>query len=268
MQNIDVVNVLENILEGENNNQNLQDGGAEQRSIVSENSYLASNVNQDIEALMSAENKIVGSFNNNNRQYSSVTQDIGTFSTSQLLTSNTIQTSDIENILQNLISSSSNTNNDQMSGGIQNIMASQWSSDSSLGITQDAVFKNTMQNEIDSDQTSEASQLIDIFSNQNGLVSGQNIDSHDFGGQSGQVARNSQSSQQIAIGSNNAMNIIDQAQPNSETVQNINGGVNGQKIGVSQIDFNSQSSTLFTDIQNSAINGGQPEEPEQEQEEE
>ena len=184
-------------------------------------------------------------------------------STSHLLTSNTIQTSDIENMLQNLISSSSNTNNDQMSGGIQNIMASQWSSDSSSDITQDADFKNTMQNEIVSDQTSDASQLIRIFSNQDGLVSGQNIDSHDFTGQSGQVAINSQASQQLAIGSNNAMNIIDQSQPNSGTVQNINGGVNGQKIGLSQIDFDSQSSFHLTDIQNSVINGGQPEEPEQ-----
>ena len=31
MQNIDVVNFLENILEGENNNQNLQDGGAQHK---------------------------------------------------------------------------------------------------------------------------------------------------------------------------------------------------------------------------------------------
>jgi hypothetical protein len=266
MQNIDVVNALENILEGANNNQNSQDGGAQQRSLVSENSFLASNLNQDIEALMSAENKIAGSFNNNNRQVSSVTQDIQTLSTSHLLTSNIIQESDIENKLQNLISSSSNTNNDQMSGGIQNIMASQWSSDSSSGITQDADFKNTMQNEIVSDQTSDASQLINIFSDQDGLVSGQNIDSHDFGGQSGQVAINSQSSQQIAFGSNNAMNIIDQPQLNSGTVQNINGGVNGQKIGLSQIDFNSLSSFQLSNIQNSVINGEEPEKPEQETE--
>ena len=49
------------------------------RSIVSENSYFASNVNQDIEALISAENRIDGLFNNNNRQASAVTQDIDTF---------------------------------------------------------------------------------------------------------------------------------------------------------------------------------------------